>query len=455
MVGDNLPLRSASQLATGLACGTFTAQELLLEVLARAQTPAAAGIFITLMPDQALAEARASDARRRQCAPLSPWDGIPIAWKDLFDIEGIVTTAGSAVRHNAAPAERDAALVATCRGLGLICVGKTNLSEFAYSGLGLNPHFGTPRNPGTVLPDRVPGGSSSGSAAAVASGIVPVAVGSDTAGSVRVPAAFCGIWGFKASQSHYPMEGVFPLSSTHDSVGTFANDAADLIQFDALLLGRTAPETTAAALADLSLIIPDTVVFDGIEAGVLERFDAFVEQLVEAGVRIERMNFRPFAEASALFARHGTLTVAEAYALHHELLTSDAAARMDQRVRRRMEAATSFSARDYITLQSARHRLIRETAEMLRGRQMLCPTVAIAAPSIPVMEADDDLFAATNLMALRNTMLGSFLGMPGISIPIGSDPQGLPVGALVSGPLGSDKAIMASGEAMGHLLQSV
>ena len=453
MVGDHLPLRSAAQLASGLARGEFTAQELLHEVLTRAQTAAAAGVFITLMPDQALAEARASDARRRQGASLSAWDGIPIAWKDLFDIEGIVTTAGSAVRRNAAPAEQDAALVATCRGLGLVSVGKTNLSEFAYSGLGLNPHFGTPRNPGTAQPDRAPGGSSSGSAAAVAAGIVPVAVGSDTAGSVRVPAAFCGIWGFKASQAHYPIEGVFPLSSSLDSIGTFANDAVDLVEFDGLLQGRMASDLPAAAPADLSLVIPETVVFDGIEAGVLERFDAFVRRLVEAGVRIERMSFGPFAETSTLFDRHGTLTVAEAYKLHHELLTSDAAARMDQRVRRRIETATGFSARDYITLRSARHRLMRETAEILRGRQMLCPTVAITAPFIPALEADDDLFVATNLMALRNTMLGSFLGMPGISLPVGSDPNGLPVGALVSGPAGSDNAIMTSGEAMGRLLQ--
>ncbi|WP_108482052.1 amidase family protein [Oceaniglobus ichthyenteri] len=454
MTNTTMPLRSAIKLAEGLARQDFTSEDILAEVMKRAKSPAAAAVFTSMMPETALQEARASDARRRQGTPRSAWDGVPVVWKDLLDITGTVTTAGAAVRRDAPPATHDARLVAQCRALGLVSVGKTNMSEFAYSGLGLNPHFGTPRNPAAALPDRVPGGSSSGSAVAVAAGIVPLAIGSDTAGSVRVPASFCGIWGFKASQAHYSLEGSFPLSRSLDSLGTFANDVEDLVRFDALICGENPDDSPARAIADLSFLIPDSVVFDGVAPDILARFDQFVRRLRDAGAQIERAAFSPFAETADLFRDHGTLAVAEAYTHHYDLLHSDGAAQMDQRVRRRIETATGFTARDYVTLQWARERLMQDTARILGDRQLLFPTVAITAPSIPVLEADDDLFAETNALVLRNTMLGSYLEMPGVSIPDGADGDGLPIGALVSGVAGSDAAVLASSRAIGALMRT-
>lgn len=449
MVEASMPLRSAAGLAAGLERGDFSAVELLGEVLTRLGTEDAASVFISLMPERAMEEARASDDRRRRGACLSAWDGIPLAWKDNYDIDGMPTTVGSNLYRNAPPAERDAALVSASRAAGMIAVGKTNMTEFAYSGLGLNPHYGTPANPRATLPDRAPGGSSSGSAVAVAAGLVPVAIGSDTAGSVRVPASFCGVWGFKASQNHHPLGGVYPLSSSLDSVGHFANSADDLAALDALLRGDGRPATPAPDLRDLEFLVPETVVFDDAEPGVRARFDAFVRHLEGEGARIERGPMPAFAETTELFRRHGTLTVAEAYTYHYDLLASGAAERMDQRVRRRMETAKGFSAQDYITLQWARTRLTKETAEFLGGRLLLFPTVAITAPSITVLSSDDGLFATTNLLALRNTMLGNYLGTPGVSIPIGADGEGLPVGALISAPEGQDAKVLAAAQRIG------
>jgi aspartyl-tRNA(Asn)/glutamyl-tRNA(Gln) amidotransferase subunit A len=445
----SMPLRSAAGLAAALERGDFSAAELVELTLARLELDGASSVFISLMRERAMEDARASDDRRRKGACLSAWDGIPLAWKDNYDIEGMPTTVGSDIYRAAPPARRDAALVAASRATGLVAVGKTNMTEFAYSGLGLNPHYGTPENPGAALPDRAPGGSSSGSAVAVAAGLVPVAIGSDTAGSVRVPASFCGVWGFKASQGHHPLGGVYPLSSSLDSVGHFANSAEDLATLDTLLRGDVGPATRAPDLRDLEFLIPETVVFDDAEPGVRTRFDAFVRHLEAEGARIERGPMPAFAETTELFRRHGTLTVAEAYTYHHDLLASDAAERMDQRVRRRMETAKGFSAQDYITLQWARRRLTRETAEFLGGRFLLFPTVAITAPSIAVLSSDDGLFATTNLLALRNTMLGNYLGTPGVSIPIGTDDDGLPVGALISAPQGHDTRVLAAARRIG------
>lgn len=435
---------TATAMARALADGARTARDLVEQSLDRVDRHGDRAVFITLTADQARADATASDARRANGVPFSAWDGIPVAWKDLFDVTGTPTTAGSAVYAGRAPSTRSASVVAACARFGLISLGKTNLSEFAYSGLGLNPHFGTPVNPHSRGDARAPGGSSSGSAVAVASGIVPVAIGTDTAGSVRVPAAFCGVTGFKSSQERYDRGGVFSLSTSLDSLGAFAHSVEDLITIDAMMRGvRSSPPVTLRP-DDLEILVPDTIVSDGLEPGVAEAFETAVGRLRAAGCRIERSAFPIFQEVSDLFARHGTLTVAEAATRHAGLLASDDAARMDPRVRARMMTAASFTAQDYVILQWERERLQAKVTAELGSRFMLFPTVAITAPSLAALEADDTHFVATNLMALRNTMLGNYLGMPGVSLPIGTDAAGLPVGALLSGPHRSDDKVLAA-----------
>ncbi|MGQ7843266.1 amidase [Granulosicoccus sp. 3-233] len=432
---------TASDVARLLYSGEMTCVDLITELLLRIRDSADQSIFITVTEEQALAEARASDERRALGQTLGPWDGVPLAWKDLFDTRGDITTAGS--RVHADVAQQDAAIVAVCRQHGLISLGKTNLSEFAYSGLGLNPHHGTPVNPASSNDARAPGGSSSGSAVAVAAGLVPIAVGTDTAGSVRVPASFCGIAGYKSSQSRYPSEGIFPLSRSLDSVGLFAHDMDDIIMLDAVMRGKVVEQLGESRLSELSFLVPDNVVFDQIEDDVLACFEETVKRLKNAGARIRREPFPIFDEVSQLFQKHGTLTVAEAATLHQNLLASAEAELMDQRVRERMGTASAYTAQDYIQLQWARERLQQQTAESLGDTLLLFPTTVITAPSIAALEADDEHFRQVNLLTLKNTMLGNYLGTPGVSLPIGKDGQGLPIGVLVSAAVGQDDRLLS------------
>lgn len=453
MTKNTLNGLSATQLASLLQAGEMTSVELTERYLNAIAQHHDQSIFIKITKARALAEAKASDARRLNGTLMSPWDGIPIAWKDLFDTEGDTTTAGSKVYADGKPAERDAPTVAACRDLGLVCLGKTNLSEFAYSGLGLNPHYGTPVNPHSDEMPRAPGGSSAGSAVAVAAGLAPVAIGSDTAGSVRVPASFCGLAGFKSSQNRYDKQGVFPLSSSLDSLGPLAHCVDDLIVLDALMRGHAAVPASQINLADLEFLIPETIVFDDLQADIRTVFEESVDRLEQAGIRISRGPFPIFEEIMNLFAAHGTPTVAEAATFHADLLSSERADQMDQRVRTRMMTASGFTAQDYIRLQWERERLQETAGKILGDKCLLFPTVAMTAPPLAPLEADDELFATTNLKALRNTMLGNYLGMPGVSLPIGVDAKGLPIGALISAPFGQDDRILAVAKAIEPFMQ--
>lgn len=448
MKNDLLKGTSATQLAEMLASQKTTSHELVLEALMNIKAASDQSIFISLDSEKALEQAKASDQRRSDGKLLSSWDGIPIAWKDLFDIEGLPTTAGSAVYKDAKPAVDNAYVVSECKKFGLISIGKTNLSEFAYSGLGLNPHFGTPRNPACLDVAHIPGGSSSGSAVAVASNLVPIAIGTDTAGSVRVPASFCGIVGYKSSQNRYPNRGIFPLSTSLDSVGSFAHCVSDIIQIDAFMRGKADVNIQKLPLSALEFIIPQTIVFDDIAPDIAACFENFVSILTNTGVRMERSGFPIFDEIAELFNAHGTLTVAEAFTYHEDLLNSPQAELMDQRVRERMLTASNFTTTDYIQLQWARERLQRATTEALGNKLLLFPTTALTAPKIAELEASDEFFIKTNLKTLRNTMLGNYLGTPGVSLPIGHDSEGLPIGALISAPFGLDDCALSAALAM-------
>lgn len=423
---------SATTLAARLASGTLTSQALVEACFAAIKAHGDDAIFITLTKDTALQAAKDSDARRKAGQPLSIWDGIPVAWKDLVDIPNTPTTAASAVYEHASAPAKGAVIYDNCTKAGLICIGKTNLSEFAYSGLGLNPHFGTPVNPHSTNTPLAPGGSSAGSAVAVSASLVPLAIGTDTAGSVRVPASFCGITGFKSSQSHYDKTGIFPLSASLDSVGSFAHCLEDLITFDAILRGKTPQPTPETSPTKPNLIVPTDVVLKDLDADVAACFEATLEKLAKAGYTITHRAFPIFTEVTDLFAKHGTLTVAEAATVHKDLLTSTDAAKMDQRVFERMKTATQFSAQDYIQLQWERARLETAVTDTLGHDILVFPSVAINAPAIAELEDDTDHFARTNLMALRNTMLGNYLGMPGVSIPAGHAQNGAPIGVLFS-----------------------
>ncbi|WP_377295270.1 amidase [Rhizobium sp. SG2393] len=437
--------RSVASLSVLLQSGTLDAVTLAEETFAAIEEHGDPAIFTALTQERAYREAQAASERIKAGRSRGLLDGIPIAWKDLFDMEGAVTTAGSVVLAGDPPAARDADVVAALSAAGMVSIGRLNMSEFAFSGLGINPHYGTPKNPRSTDVDRLPGGSSSGSGVAVAAGLVPVAIGTDTGGSIRIPAAFNGIVGYKATRGRYSMAGVFPLATSLDSLGPLCRTVKDAIWIDAAMRGQAAPAVTAAALGDLRFVIPETVFFDGAEPEVIAAFETAVVTLQKAGATVRRQAFPQFSALFDLMAERGALVTAEAYALHEARLTGDAAARMDRRVVARARLGAKISMPDYIATLSARRRLTAEVEQALApGELLLSPTLPHVAPPVAPLIDDDDAFVAMNAKTLRNTLIGNFFDWCGVSLPIGTGAAGMPVGLLLSGLAQKDEALLAA-----------
>jgi aspartyl-tRNA(Asn)/glutamyl-tRNA(Gln) amidotransferase subunit A len=395
--------------------------------------------FVAVTGERARREAGASAARS---LPLGPLDGMPVAWKDLFDVEGTRSTNGSATRRGVAPAVADAPAVRALAAAGAVCVGKTNQSEFAFSGLGLNPHFGNPVNP--LAPDRVPGGSSSGSAAAVAAGIVGMAVGTDTSGSVRVPAAYCGLVGYRASRTRHDRTGMLALAPSFDSVGFFARDLATVAAVDAVLRGAPAP----GAGGPFRVVVPAGELVEDCAPEVAAAFADTLSTVERLGVGVERRVVPVLVEAQELIDRNGALAVAEAFALHGHLI--DAPDGVDPLVLRRLGR---YDPVGEPVLRAAMTPLRQRLTEELGGAILLCPTVRDPAPPVAPLLADLDLMEATNRRTLRTTTLLSYLGMPGVALPHGRLGHGGLLGsALLSVPDGEDDRLLAAAEVVARAL---
>ncbi|CDM62930.1 MULTISPECIES: amidase [Rhizobium] len=401
-------------------------------------------VFTAILKDRALEEARASSKRLKEGRSRGMLDGIPIAWKDLFDLKGRTTTAGSTVLATGPAAHADAPIVASLQQIGMVSIGCTNMSEFAFSGLGINPHYGTPQNPRSGDLARVPGGSSSGAGVAVAAGLVPVAMGTDTGGSVRIPAAFNGIVGYKATRGRYPMAGVFPLAKSLDSLGPLCRTVQDAVWIDAGMRGPASPSIVSRPVKGLDIIIPDNVVFDGAEAGVVAAFETAIDWLAAEGASISRIAIPAFDEILGLMAKYGALVTAEAFALHRERLAGPQAADMDHRVAMRVRLGEKTTLANYLALLDARQRLIADVERLVCESFVAFPTVAHVAPAIAPLETNDDLFFSTNGMTLRNTMLGNFLDWCGVSIPCGTGDADMPVGFLLSAVGKRDEALLSA-----------
>lgn len=445
------PLQGVGTLHAAYQSGRLRPSQVVAQafVAARACEP---GLFLCLTEARAMAEAQASDARWDAGQPLGPLDGVPVVWKDLFDVQGRPTTAASATRRHAPAAAQDAVAVQRLAACGCISLGKVGLTEFAYSGLGLNPHFGTPINRASQDGHRAPGGSSSGSAVAVAAHIACIGMGTDTGGSVRVPAAFNGLVGFKPSIGRYDKRGIFPLSATLDVPGPIANTVQDCAWVDAALRCQPLQALVPGALAGMSFVVPTNLMFDGIEPEVQAAFDALLLHLRGAGAQIRREAFSAFDAFMALTARHGTIAAAEAYVWHQELVDGPQAQSIDRRVLARLARGKTMSALDLLTLQTARVRLVQECAAQLGNAWMLSPTVVHVAPLVAPLVADDALFHSTNLRTLQNTLPGNFLDLCGVSLPMGKGAAGMPVGALISGAAGREDALLAAAAAVEQLL---
>ena len=439
------PGKSIAQLSVLIQSGALDPVELAEETLDGIRSYRDRSLFVSLTPERAMAEAQAARDRVRAGRSRGLLEGIPIAWKDLFDHAGMATTAGSVVMADAPPATGDAAVVDALKAAGMVAVGRTNMSEFAFSGLGINPHYGTPENPHSRDVPRLPGGSSSGAGVAVAAGLVPVAMGTDTGGSIRIPAAFNGVVGYKATRGRYPMDGVFPLAKRLDSLGPLSRTVQDAVWIDAAMRGQPAASVARGLVEDLQLIVPETVFFDGIEPGVLSAFEAALDRLGKVGARISRRPFPLFAELFELMTRLGPLVTAEAFALHRERLFSEAADRMDPRVVMRCKLGERTSMPDYIAILDARERMIADLAQQVpQDAILVSPTLPhVAPPTAPLVE-DFDAFLAMNGKTLRNTLIGNFFDWCGVSIPCGTGDAGMPVGLLMSGLPHTDEQLLGA-----------
>ncbi|MEM5541953.1 amidase [Sulfitobacter sp. AS92] len=436
---------TASEISAGLRSGKLDAVTVTEQVFERLSAHGDDAIYIDTLRDRALVEAQAARLRYRAGLPASPLDGVPVAWKDLFDLKGRVTTAGAVVTKNDPPAQADAPVIAAAHRAGIISTGTVNMTEFAYSGIGLNPHYGTPRNVHAPAGQtRSPGGSSSASGVVVSAGIVPISMGSDTGGSVRIPASFNGVVGYKTSSGRHPMTGVYPLAKSLDTIGPLAHTVADCALFDAVLRGKDAPEAQAADSGTLNFVIPDNVLLDDLAPAVAANFDATVSRLEAAGARVSRMSLPELSELTDLIAQHGVLAGAEALVLHQDRICGAEAQQMDARVVRRIKLAETMSAVDLLVLQQARARTMASTAAAIGNAIVLCPTTPVTAMETGPLEADQDAFFRANGLTLRNTSLGNFLDWCGVSIPNGTDADGMPTGFLLSAPSGQDTALLAA-----------
>ncbi|HKO72881.1 MAG TPA: amidase [Bradyrhizobium sp.] len=428
-------------LANDLENGRTSARKIVDACLARIADKSGEGArtFIHVDAEAAIEAADAMDRLRAAKAAPSPFAGIPVSIKDLFDIKGQVTRAGSRALEESAPAETDAVVVARLRRAGFVVIGRTNMTEFAYSGIGINPHFGTPKSVWQRNVGHVPGGSSSGAAVSVADNMAHGALGTDTGGSCRIPAAYNGIVGFKPTQRRVPLEGGVPLSFTLDSFGPLARSVACCAVLDAVLADEPIVPLQPRPIKGMRLAVPTTLVLDELDDEVARAFDRALEQLSRQGAVIERTTVPEFLDVGVMNA-NGGFSAAESYAWHRYLIASKGDV-YDQRVLMRIMRGESLSAADYVDLIGARKSLIaRSAARIAPYDALVLPTTANTPPRIADLVHDDKAFAKANLLSLRNCTLINMIDGCAISLPCHREGD-VPVGLMLAAAGGTDRRI--------------
>jgi aspartyl-tRNA(Asn)/glutamyl-tRNA(Gln) amidotransferase subunit A len=428
----------------------MTAIERLDAALARIDDLSGEGAraCLTVYRAGARAAADAADARARAGISLGPLDGAIVTIKDLFDVAGEVTRAGSKVlAEEGKPAAADAPVVHRLRAAGAVIVAKTNMTEFAYSGIGANPHFGTPGNPADRK--RVPGGSSAGAGVATADGMCEIAIGSDTGGSVRIPAALCGLVGFKPSRQRVPTDGAFPLSQSIDSIGPLARSVADCAKADAVMAGENFTPIEAAPLSGLRIGIAQGMPLENLDDTVAKRFPEAIDALERAGARLSNEKL-PLLEGWVRVNSRGGVQQVEAFTVHRDRLDRRGDA-IDPNVRVRLERARSISAADYIEMVNERAGLIRAMDARLADIDVLvAPTTPIVAPTMDEVAASDN-FGRKNALLLRNTSMWNFFDCCAITLPLPRD-GGLPTGLMLVVRNGHDHRLFRIAAAVERLL---
>ena len=441
-----------------MAAGETTSAALTEEALLRAQDPAGEGskVFSLLLPEAARAQAAASDLLRGQGIVPSLLAGIPISIKALLDIRGCPTTVASPMLRDAPPAREDSMVVARLRAAGAIIVGHTNMVEFASSSLGLNPHYGTPRNRWDRAVGRIPGGSSSGAAISVTDGMSTVAIGSDTGGSIRIPAALNGITGFKPTQRRVPLEGCHLLSQSFDSLGPLGWSVTCCALIDAVLSGLPVVVPKAMPLNRLAFAVPRGGFFlDDLDRVVGPCFESALQRLSANGARIVEVDLPELSELQCISqvtgvpgasgkSPLGIIVSAENYALHRHLVERHRG-KIDPRVEAMIQYGANVSAADYIDMLQARRIVITAIEDAIGGfAGLLTPTIPCIAPELALLETSEEAYSAANIRISRNTSAINVLDGCALTIPcqeIGTAPVGLSIVGLP----GRDQSILASG----------
>jgi aspartyl-tRNA(Asn)/glutamyl-tRNA(Gln) amidotransferase subunit A len=440
-------LPTLGSLAADLDAGRTTARALVDECLAKIAEKDGEGAraFIHVDAEAAIEAAEAMDRLREVRAAPSPYAGIPISIKDLFDIKGQVTRAGSRALDDSPPAVADAPAVARLRRAGFVVIGRTNMTEFAYSGIGINPHYGTPKGAWQRSVGHVPGGSSSGAAVSVVDGMAHGALGTDTGGSCRIPAAYNGIVGFKPTQRRVPLDGAVPLSSSLDSIGPLARTVNCCAVLDAVLANEQVAPLQPRPIRGMRLAVPTTVALDDLDDAVAKAFERALEKLAREGALIERIAVPEFLDIAPMSAKGG-FAAAESYAWHRYLIVAKGDI-YDPRVAGRILRGESQSAADYIDLVNARKSLVaRAAARLAPYDALVLPSTANTPPRIADMK-DDQAFTKANLLSLRNCTLINMINGCGISLPIQRDGEA-PVGLMLAASGGSDRRIFELAAAM-------
>ena len=433
---------SLEKLAQDLAQGKTSSEKLVEDCLARIDETSGEGAtsFVHVARDQARASARAMDQLRKAGSAPSPYAGIPVSIKDLFDIQGEQTRAGSIVLKNIAPAERDAPAVARLKAAGFVVIGRTNMTEFAFSGIGINPHYGTPKSIYDRKLARVPGGSSSGAAISITDGMAHGALGTDTGGSCRIPAAFNAIVGFKPTAQRVPTDGAFPLSTTLDSIGPLARSVACCAILDGALSGGAMKAPLPRDPKGLRIAVPKTFVLNDLDKDVSAAFSASLKKLADAGAIISEIACPEIDQIPAANAKGG-FAAPESLASHKDFIAKYADL-YDKRVLVRIQRGHEQSAQDYIELMRLRAQIIRDFETRMENYDCLAyPTVPMIAPPISAFAEDAD-FTRLNMLALRNPAVMNFLDGCAISVPMTRLPHA-PTGLMLSCPHGQDAKLFA------------
>ncbi len=439
-------------LAAALAAGRTSSRELVESALARIMDAQGEGAraFLKIYAETARAEADHADRLRRAGIVRSPVDGLPVSVKDLFDVGGDVTRAGSKLLADAPAAKADAPAVARLRAAGAVIVGRTNMVEFAFGTTGLNPHYGTPRNPWDRRTGRVPGGSSSGAAVAQADGMCVMALGTDTRGSIRQPAALCGVTGFKPTACRVPREGAFPLSYTLDSVGPLANSVECCAAYDAVLAGEDPTPLPDRPVRGLRLLLPRSSLLDDLDAAVGRSFEDALAKLSAAGAAISELPVAAF-DRQAEYFKNGGFAGAEAYAIHRRW--ADRLDEYDPRIAKRVMLGKDIGAADYIELGRMRSAYMQQVGALLAPFDaFVMPTTPCIAPTIAEVDRSDDDYFRWNMRILKNVGVVNFLDGCAATLPC-HEPGSAPVGLSVCGVAGSDRRVLAAAAAVERVLK--